>query len=156
LPEGQSGIARYVVPGPRGTPLDHPLVECLWVVVRDRDPVGVAHRGDIEMIVSRILVPGSEKGPRWSEPRVREQVEGGGAHRHPRVSEKCDDRHAETVPPRAGERTRRNAQCRYAVGMKERPGRSLRFRLRRLYKEPSLRYSYTCPLLDMHGSVAVN
>ncbi|GGU18164.1 hypothetical protein GCM10010208_49100 [Actinomadura livida] len=77
------------------------------------------------MIVSRVLVPGSEKGPRRSEPRVREQVEGGRVHRDPRMSEKGYLRHVETVSPRPLHRTHRNAQSGYAVGMKEKAGGDL-------------------------------
>ncbi|GAA2144308.1 hypothetical protein GCM10009727_43970 [Actinomadura napierensis] len=89
------------------------------VLVRDRHPVRGEQPIEVEVIVSGVLVPGPDKGPRWSEPRVCEQVERPGVDRHPRMSGKCDRRHVATVSHRPRERTRRNAQSGYAVGMKK-------------------------------------
>jgi hypothetical protein len=120
------GIARNEDAGPRGEPVDEPGIEMIEMLVRNGGPVGTGRqRAGIQMIVSRVLVPGPEEGARRSEPGVREQAERGRVHRHPRMSEKSDRGHAATVSPGPLGRTRRNAQDGYAVGMKEMPGRPI-------------------------------
>ncbi|MFC4910298.1 hypothetical protein [Actinomadura gamaensis] len=87
--------------------------------VRHRDPVGGEQLPKVEVIVSRILVPGPEEGARGSEPRVGEQAERPRVHRDSGMSEKGDLGHTATVPAALLARTHRNAQGRYAEGTKE-------------------------------------